>query len=153
MISSPLVPTKKDRNDLFYFCTMNFSVHILRIFFLSTRSLYLWKLYIYITGKYLTKISPHHHIVFNASLSGVGFFPSHNKDLLVQKFYHLLVLQAWLYILLFSCSVRLLLLSFLFFWGGGRKQVEYGAPGMGKVYKMTVAPKKLCDTQKLEFEQ
>ena len=68
------------------------------------------KFHPYITGKYLTKIYPHHHIVFNASLSGVGFFPSHNKDLLVQKFYHLLVLQAWFYILLFSCSVRL-------FWG------------------------------------
>ena len=110
LISSPLVPTKKDRNDLFYFCTLNFLLHILRTFFLSTKSFHFWKLYTYITGKYLTKIYPHHHIVFNASLSGAGFFPSYNKALLVQKFYHLLVLQTWFYILLFSCSVRL-------FWG------------------------------------
>ena len=48
LISSPLVPTKKDRNDLFYFCTLNFPVHILRTFFLSTKSLHVWKLYTYV---------------------------------------------------------------------------------------------------------
>ena len=41
--------------------------------------------------------------------------------------------------------------QFDYFWGV--TQVEYGALGIGKVYKMTVAPKKLRETQKLEFEQ
>ena len=66
LISSPLVPTKKDRNDLFYFCTLNFPVHILRTFFLSTKSLHFWKLYthVYIYGKIFDKnLSPPPHCI------------------------------------------------------------------------------------------
>ena len=91
LISSPLVPTKKDRNDLFYFCTyIEFSCAYFEDFFLKHQIIAcleiihictyirenIWQKYKNKNIPTTQKIYPHHHIVFNASLSGAGFFPS-----------------------------------------------------------------------------